>query len=47
MDGPDWLDLQLTWQGHDFLNTLRDPTVWERALRVPLRRREARAFKSS
>lgn len=31
MDGPDWLDLQLTWHGHEFLDTLRDPTVWERA----------------
>ena len=31
MDGPDWLDLQLSWPGHEFLSTLRDPTVWQRA----------------
>lgn len=29
--GYEWLDLQLTWMGHEFLDTLRDPTVWERA----------------
>ena len=27
-DGPDWLDLQLTWRGHDFLDSIRDQSVW-------------------
>jgi hypothetical protein len=25
-----WANLELTWVGHEFLDTLRDPTVWER-----------------
>lgn len=25
-----WMTLSLTWKGHEFLDTLRDPTVWER-----------------
>lgn len=25
-----WLRLQLTWQGHEFLETVRDPEVWAR-----------------
>ena len=24
------IDLELTWDGHDFLDSVRDPTVWER-----------------
>jgi hypothetical protein len=28
MDGDDWLNLQLTWKGQDFLDTIRDPTAW-------------------
>ena len=30
MDGPDWINLELTWQGHDFLATVRNPEVWRR-----------------
>ena len=26
--GDDWLDLKLTWAGNDFLDTIRDATVW-------------------
>ena len=29
MTSLDWLDLQLTWKGHEFLDTLRDPTIWD------------------
>jgi hypothetical protein len=29
MQGDNWLELHLTWSGHEFLNTLRDPTIWE------------------
>jgi hypothetical protein len=25
-----WADLELTWAGHEFLDTLRDPTIWEK-----------------
>jgi Hypothetical protein (DUF2513) len=25
-----WLRLQLTWQGHEFIETVRDPEVWMR-----------------
>src|SRR4051812_47450662 len=24
----DWEDLRLTWRGHDFLDSIRDPAVW-------------------
>ena len=34
MKDTDWLDLELKWQGHEFLNTLRDPTVWEKTKEV-------------
>lgn len=34
MDGPNWLNLELRWQGHEFLSTLRDPTVWEKTKTV-------------
>lgn len=27
--GDEWLQLQLTWRGHDFLEATRDPTVWD------------------
>jgi hypothetical protein len=27
-DGDDWLELQLTWAGNDFLDNIRDPGVW-------------------
>lgn len=26
----DWLHLNLTWVGHEFLDTVRDPEVWKR-----------------
>lgn len=28
--GEDWLELRLTWQGQDFIDSIRDPTVWDR-----------------
>jgi hypothetical protein len=28
--GQEWLNMQLTWQGHEFLDTVRDPEVWAR-----------------
>lgn len=34
MDGPAWLNLELKWRGHEFLSTLRDPTVWEKTKAV-------------
>jgi hypothetical protein len=27
--GKEWIQLQLTWQGQDFLESVRDATVWE------------------
>jgi hypothetical protein len=27
-DGPEWINLQLTWHGQDFLDTVRDNAVW-------------------
>jgi hypothetical protein len=27
--GKEWLNLELTWKGQDFLESIRDPTVWE------------------
>lgn len=29
--GDEWLTLELTWRGHDYLENIRDPTVWEKA----------------
>jgi hypothetical protein len=29
-DGDDWLELQLTWAGQDFLDNIRDPAVWKK-----------------
>ena len=29
--GKHWVDLELTWQGHEFLDAVRDPEVWGRA----------------
>ncbi|WP_050031538.1 DUF2513 domain-containing protein [Bradyrhizobium sp. LTSP857] len=29
-DGLCWHDVKLTWQGHEFLETVRDPEVWSR-----------------
>jgi hypothetical protein len=26
--GAEWLTLELTWHGHDYLESIRDPTVW-------------------
>jgi Hypothetical protein (DUF2513) len=28
--GKDWIDMHLTWHGHDFLDSVRDPTVWQK-----------------
>ncbi len=25
-----WMDLRLTWEGHDFLDSVRDPQIWEK-----------------
>jgi len=27
--GMNWLDLRLTWTGHEFLDTIRDPEIWK------------------
>lgn len=27
----DWLNLRITWQGHDFLDSVRDPEIWRKA----------------
>ena len=29
--GEDWLHLQLTWNGHEFLDAVRHPEVWRKA----------------
>ena len=26
--GKNWLDLNLTWNGHEFLDNVRDPEIW-------------------
>jgi hypothetical protein len=26
----EWLELRLTWEGHDFLDSVRDPRIWEK-----------------
>lgn len=28
--GAEWLTLELTWHGQDYLENIRDPTVWEK-----------------
>lgn len=28
--GEDWLDLELTWNGHEFLDAVRDPDIWRK-----------------
>lgn len=30
--GEDWLNLQLTWYGSDFLENVRDPGVWQKTM---------------
>lgn len=30
----DWYNLRLSWHGHEFLDTLRDDTVWEKTQSV-------------
>lgn len=30
-EGPGWLGLSLTWQGHEFLDQVRDEVVWRKA----------------
>jgi hypothetical protein len=30
METPIWTDLDLTWEGHDFLDAVRDPTLWQK-----------------
>jgi hypothetical protein len=30
LSGNDWINLNLTWNGHEFLDTVRDPEVWKR-----------------
>ena len=29
--GPAWLRLELTWSGHEFLDQVRDPEIWQKA----------------
>jgi hypothetical protein len=28
--GAEWVNLELTWSGHEFLDILRDQTIWEK-----------------
>lgn len=28
LDGPDWRPERLTYEGHEFLDTVRDPEIW-------------------
>jgi hypothetical protein len=28
--GKNWLDLSLTWQGNEFLDSIRDPEIWKK-----------------
>jgi hypothetical protein len=28
MQGKHWLSVSLTWKGHEFLDTIRDPDIW-------------------
>ena len=30
ISGENWLRVNLTWAGHEFLDTVRDPDVWQR-----------------
>jgi hypothetical protein len=30
MEYPIWIDLDLTWQGHEFLDSVRDPDIWQK-----------------
>lgn len=29
----DWLDITLTWEGHDFLSNIQDSNVWSKVLK--------------
>ncbi len=31
LSGETWIDLKLTWNGHEFLEAVRDPEIWRRA----------------
>lgn len=31
LSGPNWLKLELTWRGHEFLDQIRDPAIWAAA----------------
>lgn len=31
LEGPYWIDLQLTWAGHEYLDQVRDPEIWKQA----------------
>jgi hypothetical protein len=35
--GRDWLALRLSWQGYDYLDSIRDPAVWRLVQRVAKR----------
>jgi hypothetical protein len=30
MEYPIWIDLDLTWDGHDFVDAVRDPVIWRK-----------------
>ncbi|MBR0855474.1 DUF2513 domain-containing protein [Bradyrhizobium liaoningense] len=32
MSSREWIQLELTWRGHEFLETVRDPEVWSRTV---------------
>lgn len=31
MEGEDWIELSLTWYGHEFLDSIRDDEIWRQA----------------
>lgn len=33
-ENPVWIDLDLTWAGHDFLDAVRDPDIWRQTSRA-------------
>jgi len=30
MSGPEYINIKMTWAGHDFANLIRDPEIWKK-----------------
>lgn len=30
LSGPDYINIKMTWHGHEFINTIRDPEIWKK-----------------